>query len=570
MFEGKILSAIRKYSVKNALEYGKANEKSVFGKIISEFPQTKSEMKELMAEIAKITGEVNSLDRQSLQNEFEEHREEFEKAQQIKAKESVPKFVLEGAIKGNFATRYAPAPNGYMHIGHAKAALMASEFAKIYEGKIFLYFDDTNPEKDKQEYVDAMKEDLAWMGIHFDEEYYASDNVELVYRHARDLIGNGNAYACECDAELVSKNRFAGIECAHRSRTSGENLGIFEDMLEGKYAEGKVAIRFRGEMKSQNTALRDPVILRIKKEMHYRQGEKYILWPTYDLNTPIMDSLHKVTDVIRSKEFELRDELARMILRALKLGAPRIHSESRLVITDNITHKRELNKLIAEGELWGYDDPRLVTISALRRRGIVPEAIRKFVLRSGMSKTDGKIDISMLLDENRKAVDKTAKRLFFVEDPVRVKVEGGRKTDVKMNLLPENEAEFREYTVGDVIYIGRKDAGMLALGDKIRFKDLFNVEVSNLKGDITCKFIGGDQKGTKAIQWVSEGNYIAAKLVIPGKLLINGEFNKDSLTQISGFAEGYAEKINQGEIVQFERIGFFRLDDKKQMLFIGS
>ncbi|MDE1850743.1 MAG: glutamate--tRNA ligase [Candidatus Micrarchaeota archaeon] len=570
MLGEQILSAIRKYSVKNALEYGKANEKSVFGKVISEFPETKSDMKGLMSEIARIVSEVGKLDRASLEREFEEHREEFEKAQQIKAKESVPKFVLEGAIKGDFATRYAPAPNGYMHIGHAKAALMASEFAKIYEGKIFLYFDDTNPEKDRQEYVDAMKEDLAWLGIRFDDEYYASDNIELIYGHARELLGQGNAYACECEAELVSKNRFAGIECEHRARASGENLRIFEDMLGGKYDEGKVAIRFRGDMKSQNTALRDPVILRIKRGAHYRQGERYIVWPTYDLNTPIMDSMHGVTDVIRSKEFELRDELARMILRALKLGEPRIHSESRLVIVDNITHKRELNKLIAKGELWGYDDPRLVTISALRRRGIVPEAIRKFVLRSGMSKTDGKMDISMLLDENRKAVDKIAKRLFFVEDPVKVKIEGGKRTMVRMSLLPENDAEFREYDVGNTLYISRKDSEALAVGDKIRFKDLFNVEVSNLKGDITCKFIGGDQKGTKTVQWVSEGNYISAKLVIPGKLLIDGEFNKDSLAQISGLAEGYTQNVRQGEIVQFERIGFFRLDDKGQMLFIGS
>ncbi|MDE1828345.1 MAG: glutamate--tRNA ligase [Candidatus Micrarchaeota archaeon] len=570
MLGEKVLSAIRKYSVKNAIEYGKANEKSVFGKVISEFPETKSDMKGLMEEISRIVSEVSRLDKASLEKEFEAHREEFEKAQRIKAKESVPKFVLEGAVKGDFATRYAPAPNGYMHIGHAKAALMASEFAKIYEGRIFLYFDDTNPEKDKKEYVDAMKEDLSWMGIHFDDEYYASDNVGLIYAHARKLLGQGDAYACECDAETVSKNRFAGIECVHRTRAGSENMRIFEGMLAGKYDEGKVAIRFRGEMKSQNTALRDPVILRIKKEMHYRQGEKYIVWPTYDLNTPIMDSMHKVTDVIRSKEFELRDELARRILKALGLDAPRIHSESRLVITDNITHKRELNKLIAEGELWGYDDPRLVTVSALRRRGIAPEAIRKFVLRSGMSKTDGKIDVSMLLDENRKVVDRIAKRLFFVEDPVKVRIEGGRETAVKMNLLPEKEDGLRQYVVGNVLYISRKDAESISVGDKIRFKDLFNVEVSNLKGDITCKFIGGDQKGTRTVQWVSEGNYIAAKLVIPGKLLINGEFNKDSLAQIQGFAEGYAQNIGQGEIVQFERVGFFRLDDRKQMLFIGS
>ncbi|MGI0141597.1 MAG: glutamate--tRNA ligase [Candidatus Micrarchaeales archaeon] len=563
-------SEIRKYAIKNAIDYGKANEKSVFGKILSEFPEAKSDMNALLLEVAKVVKEVNSMDKNALQVGFNEHTEEFEEAQEKRARESVPKFILEGATKGNFATRYAPAPNGYMHIGNAKAALLANEFAQRYEGKIFLYFDDTNPEKDAQEYVEAMKRDLSWLGIKFDDEYYASDNVEKMYDYARTLIGKGEAYACACDAETASKNRFDGSECEHRKRGADENLKIFEGMLKGEYNEGKMVIRFMGDMKGNNTALRDPTLLRIKKEKHYRQGNKYIVWPTYDLNTPIMDSLHGVTDVVRSKEFELRDELARKILGSLGMRIPRIHSEARLVITNNITHKSELNKLISGGELWGFDDPRLMTISGMKRRGIVPETIKKFVLRFGMSKTDGKVDISMLLDENRKVIDKEAKRFFFVGNPVKVNVEGMEISEVKIKLLPDNDTEFRSYTLKNPFYISEKDAKELKFGDKIRFKDLFNVEVSNLKGDITCKFIGGDQKSNRTLQWVSEGNYIEAKLFIPGRLLVEGKFNNDSMRQILGFAEKRVEQLKEGEIVQFERVGFFRLDDKKKMVFIGS
>lgn len=570
MFEKRILDSIRKHAIKNALDYGKATPSAVMGRILSEFPETKKDMIQLNKQIVQILEEVNSTPKTDLEKEFEAHKEDFEKAQEIKAKESVPKFVLEGAIKGEFATRYAPAPNGYMHIGNAKAVLMADEFAKIYQGKIFLYFDDTNPEKDAQEYVDAIHRDVSWLGVKFDKEYFASDSIETVYKYARQLISQGNAYMCKCSVEQIKADRFVSVECMHRKQSISENEKLFDEMFAGKYKEGEIIARFMGEMKSNNTAIRDPTILRIKRQPHYRQGDKYFVWPTYDLNTPILDSIQGVTDVIRSKEFELRDTLAAMIQDALKLRKPRVHTESRLVITDNMTHKSELRTLMDQKILLGWDDPRLVTITGLKRRGIVPEAIRKFVIRSGMSKTDGKIDISMLLDENRKMVDKTAKHLIFIQDPVKVIIEGFTSQEVKLKVHPDNATEFRSYDVGNVLYISSKDAGSLKLGDKIRFKDLFNVELVNLKGDTTCKFIGGDQKSDRIVQWVSEGNYIDAKLLIPGKLLINGEFNKESLAHISGFIESYAGKLEQGEIVQLERTGVFRLDDKKEMLFIGS
>lgn len=569
MADKKLADAIRKYAIKNAIDYGTAKEGSVMGRILSEFPETKSDMKGLAKQVAEIIKQVNSLSKDDIQKEYGKHSKEFEREAEEKAKESVPKFILEGAVKGRFVTRYAPAPNGYMHIGHAKAALVADEAARVYDGKIVLYFDDTNPEKDRQEYVDAMKRDLSWLEIKFAAEHYASDNMALIYESARKLIKQGSAYACECDAETMSKNRYDGKACKHRERSASQNEKIFEDMLKGKYDEGSEVIRFMGDMKSNNTVLRDPTLLRIKKDTHYRQGDKYIVWPTYDINTPINDSINGVTDVIRSKEFELRDELAAGILDALKMRKPRIHSEARLVIKDNITHKRELNKLMEEDVLEGWDDPRLTTIAALRRRGIAPEAIRKFVLRFGLSKTDSEVDLSMLLDENRKVIDKTSKRLFFVGDPKKITVEGIENHDVKMRLLPENDKEFRRYKLGNAFYISGREAENLRVGDRIRFKDLFNVEIKNLKGTMSCRFIGDDQKVGKTLQWVNEGNCIKAQLQTPGKLLINGKFNKDSIETADGLLESYANNLKEGEVVQFERVGFARLDDKKRMLFIG-
>ncbi|MDE1869515.1 MAG: glutamate--tRNA ligase [Candidatus Micrarchaeota archaeon] len=568
MFDKAVLDAIRKHAVKNALDYGKANEKTVLGRILSEFPETKKQISDLNRQINEIVSSVNSLSKEQIQAESVLHADEFAKAEAIKAKESVPKFILDGAVEGKFFARFSPEPNGYPHIGHAKIAFMEREFTDIYRGNLALYFDDTNPEAEKQEYVDAIRSDLSWLGIKFDREYYSSDHIPQVYANAEKLISQGDAYACSCPAETMSENREKGIECAHRSSAVNVNLDLWKKMINKEFGENQIAIRLKGDMKSLNTVMRDPVLLRIKVHPHYRQGTKYAVWPTYDFNTPIVDSIEGITDAMRSKEYELRDELYAKILDLLGLRKPRIHSIARLEIKDGLTSKRKVKELIEQGLLMGYDDPRLVTVASLRRRGIVPEAIKKFVLRFGMSKTNSEVDISMLLDENRKIIDKSSKRLFFVQNPRKITIEGAPMQDVKIRLL-DGSAEFREYKAANVVYISDKDAKLLKAGDKIRFKDLFIVEIVNSQGD-TCKFIGGDQKTDRTVQWVSEGNYIDAKLLIPGRLLVDGEFNKESLEHVSGFIESYASKLNQGEIVQLERVGFFRLDSKQDMTFIGS
>ena len=572
MLDEKARKEARKFALKNAIDYGKADAGAVISKVLASDPKLRDNVKELAKLVAEVVQEVNKMSEAQVQKEFDAHAKEFDKLEREKQERSAkPKMELEGAVSGKFASRFPPGPNGYMHIGHAKGAFLAREFANIYKGKNFLYFDDTNPEKDRQEFVDEFHKDLEWLGIGFDQEYYASDDIEKIYGYAKQLISSGNAYACTCTLEEIRRNRFGGVECKHRKQPKATNERLFAEMLAGKHEENSVVIRFMGEMGSKNTALRDPTILRIKKGKHYRQGNKYLVWPTYAFNTPIEDSIHGVTDIIRSKEFELLTELSELMLNALGLRVPRVHIDARLVIKDNVTHKRELNKLIKEHVLEGWDDPRLATIAGLRRRGVQPRAIKEFVLRFGMSKTDSKVGMEMLLAENRMAIDDVARRLFLVEEPVEVKISGMPKDQatVKLNLHPSKSLGQREASVSDTLLISGSDAKTLKKGARFRFKDLFNVEVEEAGKAVRARFVGNENIDAPKFQWVDAKKKVRCELLLVGPLLVGESFNSKSLIRVEAYAEEFVNSLKKDEIVQFERVGFYKLDDLKQKTFIS-
>ena len=568
---GEISREIRKASIKNAANYGKARESTVLNAILSKFPNMRSEIKRLSIEVNSEVKRVNGLSVEQLASEAEEYADEFKEEKKEKTEKTAkPKMVLEGALAGAFTTRFPPEPNGYMHIGHAKAAFMEKEFSSIYGGKINLYFDDTNPEVEKQEYVDAFKKDLQWLGISFDAEYYASDNIEQMYFYASVLIEKEKAYVCDCSPETMKENRSGGTDCKHKGLTSSENLSRWKEMLSGNLAEA--VLRYKGAINDQNTAMRDPTLFRMKAHEHYRQGRKYVVWPTYDFNTPIMDSLNGITDVLRSKEYELRDQLYYEILGALGLRTPRIYSFARLEINDNITSKRKLKELINKNKLWGFDDPRLVTIAGLRRRGVLPQAIRSFVLRFGMSKTDSKVSLDMLLAENRKLIDGISARLFFIKDPVEITVKGIpdslRKIEIKSH--PSENLGHRKYNLSDTFFINAYDAFNLKDGDTIRFKDAFGIKIDKAGNKaIEASYISECDDEVPKIPWVNKGNCLKATALEMGKLLIGDEFNEESMLAVEGFTESKALDIEEGSAVQFERMGFFKFDQKEKMVFIG-
>ena len=566
--EEDILLLIRKYAIKNAVDYnGKASFGSVFSKAISKVGKG-SNLEELKTAVSNVVKDINGLTPEQQMSEFKKYESEFEEEYKEKLKKTAnPNLELQGAEVGNFATRYAPEPNGYLHLGHAKVVFLEQEQAKIYKGKAFLYFDDTNPEKERQEFVDSIKMDLKWLGAKFDKEYYASDNIEKEYEYARKLIEINKAYVCTCEPETIKKYRFESIECPHSHNPESENMVMFQEMLDGEYDEGKAVLRFKGDIASQNTAMRDPTLMRIKNSTHYRQGDKYLVWPTYDFNTPIMDSIHGVTDAMRSKEYELRDTLYKELLHLLGLRVPRMHYEARLEIKGTVTSKRKLNELINKGLVSGYDDPRLITIAALRRRGILPEAIKKFVLRFGMSLAGSTTDISYLMAENKRLVDPSAKRLFFVENPIRLELEGFANRKVKMALHPNGNLGEREYEVGNVFYISSPDAEGLDVGSEVRLKDLIGVKVSSIsKSAIHGSAIEGQgNKDTKKVQWVSEGNYVKCNVLVPGEMVDKDDnFIDGSLKTSSGYVESYADKLQEREVIQFERFGFATFDGNEK------
>jgi glutamyl-tRNA synthetase len=566
MLSNEIKELVKKYAIKNAVEYGSARAENVIGKAIRKVPKT--EIEELKRLVGQVVAQVNSLPEDELQREYSNYEKEFEAQYEKRAEaSSKPRMVLEGAKEGDFATRFPPEPGGYMHIGHANAAFLGQEFAKMYRGQLFLYFDDTDPEKESQEFVDAFKKDLDWLGIRFDREFYASDNIEKIYEYARLLINEGKAYACECPAEQTKKDRFAGNECKHRDSDPSVNLEKFDMMLANKYEEEKISIRFKGNMKSLNTALRDPTILRIKKGRHYRQGTKYVLWPTYDFSTPINDSINGVTDAIRTKEYELRDELYNMVLDAVGLRKPRLHLHARFVIKDNITSKRKLNQLVKDGLIKGYDDPRLITIAALRRRGIQVGAIKKFVLSVGMTKVESSVGLAPLLSENKKLIDQKSRRLYYVPAPVDLQVNNFENKTVRLNFHPTEKLGYREYTARNKFYISGEDATSLKENEIIKLKELFSVRVN--RGEDYWMGSIVDAETEKRVQWVCDGNFVKCSVLVPGAPLDDeGNFKKGSLQVNEGYVESCAAGLNEREIVQFERFGFCVLDNKEKMQFI--
>ncbi|MCL5008387.1 MAG: glutamate--tRNA ligase [Candidatus Marsarchaeota archaeon] len=574
MLNSEIKEEMKKIAVKNAIEYGKARQSAVISKILSKFPDLKANMKQLSEEAAEIVDRINSTDRRQLENDAERYAEEFKREDADRAERSAQhKFELEGADIGRFVTRFPPEPNGYMQIGHAKAAWIEREFTDKYKGRMALYFDDTNPEKEKQEFVDAIRRDMKWLGIAYDTEYFSSDNIDIMYSYAEKLIEGGKAYVCSCTADKIKEGRMQGTRCVHKRQKIEKNIKLWREMLNSNGGAEGMILRLNADLKDDNTTMRDPTLFRVKEGMHYRQGTKYSVWPTYFFNTPIVDSIKGITDVIRSKEFELVDELYFYILDCLGLRKPRVHSIARLEIKDNLTSKRKINDLIARGLLWGYDDPRLVTIAGLRRRGILPAAIKSFVMRFGMSKNDSEVSIEMLLAENRKLIDAISKHMFFVEKPVKVVVQGIPEDmrDIKIKLHPGTGMGYRRYRLSNTFFINMYDASKLTKGAQIRLKDAFSIVVRYLDGNqITAEYIkDGSGNDSAKVQWVNEGNYMACKIYEIKDLLAGDEFNSSSMIVKEGYIESHAESLDVGEVVQLERTGYFKLDNKDGFAFIS-
>ncbi|RLF50718.1 MAG: glutamate--tRNA ligase [Thermoplasmata archaeon] len=538
----------RKHALINAIKFdGKASLKAVIGKVMAE---VKGDAKEIIKIVRDIVEEVNKLSLEEQKNEIERLGIEIKEEKRRKEIKLPP---LPNAEKGEVVTRFPPEPNGYLHIGHAKAAIIDHEYARMYDGIFILRFDDTNPINERKEFYDAQKEDLKWLGIDWDKEYRTSDNLPKHYELAKELLDKGCAYICTCKEEEIKRNRKLGKECACRNRKEQPWDEFF------KMKEGEAVLRLKGDMKSKNTAMRDPILFRIIEHPHPIHGNRFRVWPTYDFYGAIEDSISGVTHPFRTKEYELRDEVYFYLLDCLELRKPHLMEFSRLSIKGMPVSKRKLKPLVEKKLVWGWDDPRLPTLRGLARRGILAEAMKEFVLSQGISKSESVIAFENLEAVNRKLLDGRAKRLFFVPQPVKLIVENAPEKEAVLKYHPSVDMGVRKIKIRGIFYIPQDDAVMLKEGSKFRLKDLYNVVVKEKGSIIKGEFAGEKLLPIPKIQWVSDEKY-EMNVIVPMLPFKNGEFDRNSLKIVKGFVEKNIEEIKHGEIVQFERFGFVRIE----------
>jgi glutamyl-tRNA synthetase len=558
---------IRKMALQNAFEHeGKTQDKIILGKILGTKPEFRTKVKEITKDISKIVANVNQLSSEEQKKEIDENFPEILlPKEKIKEREGLPK--LEGAEQGKVVTRFPPEPNGYPHIGHAKAAIINSEYAKMYGGKFILRMDDTNPEAERMEYHAAIKVGLEWVGIKFDIVKSTSDDMEVFYEKGIELINSGKAYVCTCKRENISKNRKERKDCKCSMGDLDKNNKNWEKMKE-KFKPGDAILRFRGDMKADNAVMRDPVLFRIIDESHYTLGKKYRIWPSYDFAVAIEDSIDGVTHAFRSKEFELRKELIDAILDALNMRKPYQGFFSRLEFKGMPTSKRIIKPLIEEGKVSWYDDPRLPTLEALRRRGIRPEAIRKFILSLGLTKANTLAPFDALEAFNRKLVDAESTRLFMVSNARKLIVKNLPFSSVEIPNHPINDLGKRKIEIDENFYISGDDAQNIKQGMQIRLLGLGNVSITKVGTEFEGEFIkDGETKDIPKIQWVSQKTAHEIKMIIPKALFIGDKFNEESLEELDVFTEPHYLQLKEGEEIQFVRFGYCRKDSQNQAIF---
>ncbi|MBR9700303.1 glutamate--tRNA ligase [Candidatus Woesearchaeota archaeon] len=543
---GDIDTRIEAHALHNRVKYGSAQTGKVIPKIIGEFPDVKKDIGTLKPKIDSAVEKANGMDEASAHSRLEEIAPDLLEKKEHKKRE-MPE--LPNAEQGKVVTRLPPEPSKHNHLGHALTFIINAIYAKRYDGQLVLRFEDCNPEKVTQEYVDEMLSDIQnYLGIEPDEIRYVSDDMDDLIMYAEKLINNGHAYMCFCSRESVGENRRARKECAHRDSSKEENLKEWEAFKAGAYMEGECVLRFKGDMQSKNTVLLDPVLFRAVKAPHYKHRETYKVWPLYDFYSGIEDHMCGVTHVIRSNEFDLRKELQLKIQDILGLTKPEMIHYGRFNIKGATTKGREIREGIEHGEYIGWDDPRLVTLKTLQRRGIKAEAYWALVKDLGMSPYPVNLDFSMLSAKNRDIIDPIANRYSFIENPQEISVRDVKSHNVELHLHPDKKDGGRVLKSAGKYFV-RAD-------DKVKFSK----KKVRLMGDITfdgdtLDFISSDVKDghDMIINWLSAepDQTVEVEIMMP-----------DATVKI-GLAEAGVKNIKVGEIIQFERFGFCRLDEKE-------
>ena len=559
--------------LKNAVEYkGKSRVDTVIAKIMASRPDLRRNLKDLIPKITTIVQKINALplaDQKVLLERIAPTETQKKKLTERSQAHLPP---LEGAEMGNVITRFPPEPSGYPHIGHAKAAIIDEEYAHMYNGKLILRFDDTNPLNEKLEYYEAISEGLEWLGIKPDIVKNSSDDIKLLHEYGKKLVLANGAYVCVCGHEKIHDLRARGLPCECR-KDSSIILDRLKKMFDGSFEQNSAIIRFKGNMSDQNTAMRDPTLFRIIEGNHPKLGNKIRVWPTYDFAGPIEDSLDGVTHAMRTKEYELRNTLYFAILDRLGLRKPSMIEFSRLEFNGVPVSKRKIKPLIEKGIVKSWDDPRLPTLMAIKRRGFLPEAIRKFVLSLGLTLAETKPPIEALEAFNRKIIDPHSIRLFFVKDPVKLEVENASSEEITLKNHPNTDLGIRKVQVSSFFYITADDAARLNVGDTVRLIELYNVKIIKVESEnhkqvlIATQLEDDTKQNISKIQWVAKNDIVPYKIMIARELYLDEKYNTNSLGISEGFAESFVSTLKPDTLIQFLRFGFCRIDGNNTAIF---
>ena len=531
---------------------------------------------------------------------------EEEKKPSLNFIEQIVENDLKDGKHQSIQTRFPPEPNGYLHIGHAKSIILNFGLAEKYGGKCNLRFDDTNPEKEDTEYVEAIKADIKWLGYQWDQELYASDYFEQLYQMAQKLITDGHAYADELTQEEFNELKGTptqpGKHSPFRDRPTVESLQVLAEMKAGKFKEGERVIRAKVDMASPNMHMRDPILYRIKHIPHHRTGDRWVIYPTYDFAHGQSDSLENVTHSLCTLEFEEHRPLYNWLIEKLGIFPSEQTEFARLRPSYTIVIKRYLRELVELGKVSGWDDPRMPTISGIRRRGVTAEALKKFVEAAGIARRDGINDIAILEHAIREDLNKKANRVFGILNPLKLVItnwDADKEEMMEGVNNPEDEsAGKRTMPFTRELYIDQGDflenppspRKWFRLGPdrEVRLKYGYIVKCTGFKKDENGEIqevyaeydpttrSGNDTSGKKVkgtLGWVSVNHAVKAEIRLYDRLFktedmsnIDDDFknhlNEDSLTIVQdAVLEPSIASLEVGATVQFERIGYFRLDE---------
>jgi glutamyl-tRNA synthetase len=541
----EIDAVIRKYALQNAVQFsGKATVGAVLGKVMAENPELRPRAKEVSALVKSIVDAVNSMPADEQKSQLESI------APELLVKESKPREMglpdLEG-VSGEVRMRLAPNPSGPLHLGHSRMAILNDEYVKRYGGTCFNRFEDTDPARVDPAGYKTIPEDLAWLGVKVDKTIIQSDRFEIYYDIAKRLLEMGKAYVCTCEVETWRELKNKKLACPHREEPFDRQIERWDRMFDGSYRPEEASLMVKTDLSHPNPAIRDFVGLRIDDTPHPRTGTKYRVYPLMNLAVAVDDHLLELTHVLRGKDHLNNTFRQEYLYDYFGWKKPVYIHYGRVSIEEAQLKKSTTAKGIKEGTYTGWDDPRLGTLQALRRRGIRPEAIRRYWVEVGIKEVDIEFSWKTLYSFNRELIDDSANRYFFVSDPVEIKIEGAPDLVAKAPLHPEHpERGFRELKVGSDsrVYVSRED---IESGPKmLRLKDLCNIELDGQR----AKYAGNDlavlKEGVQIVHW-------APMDALPAEVLMTDGTSKKGVVETG-------VRAALGKVVQFERFAYARVE----------